>query len=77
MDDFISDILILEQDRLQQVSRLRCRPVQFLWKFQEKYRDNCMDGEFHPCPNPISSAEPSDNSASHSSVNGYKATPVN
>ena len=38
------------------------------------------DGEFHPCPNSISSAtksEPSGNSASHSSGNGYKATQVN
>ena len=39
------------------------------------------DGEFHPCPVqnqfPQPPAEQSDNSASHSSGNGYKATPVN
>ena len=39
-----------------------------------------VDVEFHPNPNPTSSAtksEPSGNYASHSSGNGYKATPVN
>ena len=38
------------------------------------------DGEFHPCPNSISSATKSklsDNHASHSSGNGYLAIPVN
>ena len=37
---------------------------------------NVVDGQFHPCPNPISSAtksEPSDNHASHSPGNGHKA----
>ena len=41
---------------------------------------NVWDGEFHPCPNSISSAtksEPSGNHALHSSGNGYKAIPVN
>ena len=34
------------------------------------------NGQFHPCPNlpyPQSPAETSDNSASHSSGNGYKS----
>ena len=40
------------------------------------------DGEFYPCPNqakqfPQPPAESSGNSASHSSGNGYKATPIN
>ena len=38
------------------------------------------DGEFHPCPNSISSttkSEPSDYHASRSSGNGYKTIPVN
>ena len=41
-------------------------------------KKNVWDGEFHPCPIPFPQppAEPSDNSASCSSGNGYKATPV-
>ena len=57
---------------------------------QQKYHIDIMqgyfglstvgDGEFLPYPNSISTAtksEPSDNHASHSFGNGYKAIPVN
>ena len=51
-----------------------------LWFFQVMegaLAVSVWDVEFHPCPDPISSAtksEPSSNHASHSSGNGYTAT---
>ena len=44
-----------------------------------KHKTSVCDGEFIPVQNqfPQPPAEPSDDIASHSSGNGYKATPVN